>query len=101
MTHIHWLGAGLSSLPGIRRIASGNNKLTVWNRTLSKAQFSINHVQSKNITAKKLNLLNLSSCLIPGDIVVSQLSANMHPEIANICLNKIVILYHQVIFLQS
>ena len=55
MTHIHWLGAGLSSLPGIRRIASKNHKLTVWNRTLAKAKFSINHVKSNNIFAKKFD----------------------------------------------
>ena len=88
MTHIHWLGAGLSSLPGIRRMASGNNKLTVWNRTVSKAQFSINHVKSKNVNAKKLDLVELSSVLNPGDIVVSQLTANMHYDIAKICLEK-------------
>jgi len=88
MTHIHWLGAGLSSLPGIRRIASKNHKLTVWNRTLSKAQYSINHVQTDQILAKKLDLMKLSSSLSPGDIVVSQLSADMHPEVAKICLEK-------------
>tara|TARA_B110000116_G_scaffold270640_1_gene289215 strand:+ start:1777 stop:2898 length:1122 start_codon:yes stop_codon:yes gene_type:complete len=88
MTHIHWLGAGLSSLPGIRRMASNNHKLTVWNRTLAKAEFSINHVQSDNVSAKQLDLIQLSQSLKSGDIVVSQLSANMHPEIANICLEK-------------
>ena len=88
MTHIHWLGAGLSSLPGIRRIASNGHKLTVWNRTVSKAEFSINHVQSNNVSSKQLDLIQLSSLLKPRDIVVSQLSANMHPEVANICLKK-------------
>ena len=38
MQNIHWLGSGLSSIPGIRRLASNNYNLTVWNRTLSKAQ---------------------------------------------------------------
>ena len=88
MTHIHWLGAGLSSIPGIRRMASNGHKLTVWNRTLSKAEFSINHIQSNNILAKKFDLIKLSSSLAPGDIVVSQLSANMHSEVARICLEK-------------
>ena len=88
MHHIHWLGSGLSSLPGIRRLASGNYKLTVWNRTLSKAEFSINHVQSNSVSAKQLDLIQLSKSLEAGDIVVSQLSANMHLEIANICLEK-------------
>jgi saccharopine dehydrogenase-like NADP-dependent oxidoreductase len=88
MTHIHWLGAGLSSLPGIRRMASKNLKFTVWNRTLSKAEFSINHTQSNLVLAKQLDILKLSKLLEAGDIVVSQLSANMHPKIANICLEK-------------
>ena len=88
MSHIHWLGAGLSSLPGIRRLASGSCKLTVWNRTLSKAEFSINHINSKNVSAKSLNIEKLTESLKDGDIVVSQLSANMHLEIAKICLEK-------------
>ena len=88
MAHIHWLGAGLSSLPGIRRMASKNHKLTVWNRTLAKAKFSINHVKSNNIFAKKFDLVQLTHALEIGDIVVSQLSANMHIEVAKICIEK-------------
>ena len=88
MSHIHWLGAGLSSIPGIRRMALSNNKLTVWNRTLTKAQNSISHTNSEKILAKKLDLEELSKSLKIGDIVVSQLSANMHIKIAQICLEK-------------
>ena len=88
MTHIHWLGAGLSSLPGIRRMATNHQKLTVWNRTISKAEFSINHIKSDNILAKKFDIEHLYLSLKHGDIVVSQLSANMHPEIAKICLER-------------
>ena len=55
MKSIHWLGAGLSSIPGIRRLASKNAKMTVWNRTLSKAENSINHVNSKNVKARKFD----------------------------------------------
>ena len=46
MKNIHWLGSGLSSIPGIRRLASNNHNLTVWNRTLAKAQKSIDHVNN-------------------------------------------------------
>ena len=88
MSHIHWLGAGLSSLPGIRRIASSKHKLTVWNRTLSKAVFSINHIKSNSVSAKELNISELNASLKSGDIVVSQLSASMHLKIAKICLEK-------------
>ena len=88
MTHIHWLGAGLSSLPGIRRIASSGKKITVWNRTLAKAEYSINHTNSENVKAKKYDLDAVSLELKEGDIVISQLSANMHISIAEICLEK-------------
>ena len=88
MTHIHWLGAGLSSLPGIRRIASSGKKITVWNRTLAKAEYSINHTNSENVKAKKYDLDAISLELKEGDIVISQLSANMHISIAEICLEK-------------
>ena len=52
MTNIHWLGAGLSSIPGIRRIALNNQNLTVWNRTLSKAEKCIDHVKSDGVSSK-------------------------------------------------
>ena len=71
MKNIHWLGAGLSSIPGIRRLASNNLNLTVWNRTLSKAEYSINHVQSRNVLAKTFKLKNFTSLLQEGDIVIS------------------------------
>ena len=57
MKAIHWLGAGLSSIPGIRRLANENHHLTVWNRTLSKAQKSIDHVNSC-----KFVLIHVNSC---------------------------------------
>ncbi len=52
MQHIHWLGTGLSSIPGIRRISQNYENVTVWNRTLEKAQQSISHVDKQNVTAK-------------------------------------------------
>ena len=88
MKTIHWLGAGLSSIPGIRRLASRDIPLVVWNRTLSKAQNSINHINSSNIRAKKLDLLELEKSVNKGDIVISQLPANMHFDIAKFCLQK-------------
>ena len=86
MTNIHWLGAGLSSVPGIRRIASNKNNITVWNRTLQKAQNSINHVNLPSAKAKKLDFQLLESEIKKGDIIVSQLSANMHFDVAKLCL---------------
>ena len=75
MQNIHWLGAGLSSIPGIRRLAKKDVYLTVWNRTLSKAKKSVDHVNSQKVKAKKYNHEELENILNSGDIVVSLLSA--------------------------
>ena len=86
MQHIHWLGAGLSSIPGIRRLAKNYDNLTIWNRTLENAEQSINHVNKNNVSAKSFDIVSLSNTLDAGDIVVSQLPANHHLSIAILCL---------------
>ena len=88
MQHIHWLGTGLSSIPGIRRLAKNYDNLTIWNRTLEKAEQSINHVNKNNVVAKKFDMQLLRNSLEAGDIVVSQLPANHHVSIAKLCLEK-------------
>jgi saccharopine dehydrogenase (NADP+, L-glutamate forming) len=88
MKNIHWLGSGLSSIPGIRRLASNNYNLTVWNRTLSKAQKSIDHVKTDKVSAKTFNINEIEKKVEQGDIIVSQLTASMHLDIAKICLEK-------------
>ena len=88
MKNIHWLGSGLSSIPGIRRLASNNYNLTVWNRTLSKAEKSIDHVKTDNVAAKTFNINEIADKVEQGDIIVSQLTASMHLDIAKICLEK-------------
>jgi saccharopine dehydrogenase-like NADP-dependent oxidoreductase len=88
MQHIHWLGTGLSSIPGIRRLAKKYDNLTIWNRTLEKAEQSINHVNKDKVIAKKFDMQVLSNSLEVGDIVVSQLPADHHLSIARLCLEK-------------
>ena len=88
MKNIHWLGSGLSSIPGIRRLASNNYNLTVWNRTLSKAEKSIDHVKTDNVAAKTFNINEIAENVEQGDIIASQLTASMHLDIAKICLEK-------------
>jgi len=88
MKHVHWLGAGLSSIPGIRRLAQRLENFTVWNRTLPKAESAINHINKSNVSAKTFNIDKLTSILKHDDIVISQLPASQHMSIANICLEK-------------
>ena len=88
MQHIHWLGTGLSSIPGIRRIATNYDNFTIWNRTLEKAEHSINHINKQNVIARKFDIQSLSNSLNAGDIVVSQLPASHHITIAKLCMDK-------------
>jgi len=88
MLNIHWLGSGLSSIPGIRRLASNNNNLTVWNRTISKAEKSIDHIKTDKVSAKVFNINEIKERVKQGDIIISQLTASMHLNIAKLCLEK-------------
>ena len=86
MTKTHWLGAGLSSAPGIRRLAQSGYELTLWNRTLAKAEAALAGIDSA--TAKPLDWNALESSVSPGDVIVSMLPATMHLDVAKICLNR-------------
>ena len=38
---IHWCGTGLSAIPGLRRLLEAGHDITVWNRTVDKAQEAV------------------------------------------------------------
>ena len=83
---IHWLGAGLSSIPGIRRLARLDYPITVWNRTLAKAQVAIADPGCSRSSARTLDWAQLASAVGPGDVVVSMLPADLHLAVARLCL---------------
>ena len=88
MRHIHWLGAGLSSVPGIRRLALLEYPISVWNRTPAKAQAAIAGIRSADAFARELDWSLLASGVKPGDVVVSMLPASMHLRAAELCLEN-------------
>jgi hypothetical protein len=87
MARVHWLGAGLSSGPGIRRLASWGKPLTLWNRTVKKAEEVLAAVDMKSADVRAFDPSALRAALAAGDVVVSMLPAPMHPEIAGLCLD--------------
>lgn len=87
MATTHWLGAGLSSVPGIRRLAEKGNDLTLWNRTLAKAEAALAGI-SASATAKAFDWDALKSSVSAGDVIVSMLPATMHLDVAQVCLDK-------------
>jgi saccharopine dehydrogenase-like NADP-dependent oxidoreductase len=87
MAIIHWLGAGLSSAPGIKRLIGNGLELWLWNRTLSKAEAVIEHMEGQ-CQARVLDWQQLSNDVSKGDIVVSMLPGSFHPQAAQLALEN-------------
>lgn len=86
---VHWIGAGLSSVPGIRRLAASGRPFTLWNRTVAKAHAALEglgKLPQADVQAWDEN--SFRAALQPGDVAVSMLPADRHVEIAKICLDK-------------
>lgn len=86
MTTIHWLGNGLSSEPGLKRLAGLDNNVTLWCRRTDDGQALLAGCASQ--TVRYLNWSELPSAIAPGDIVVSMLPASEHLTAASICLDR-------------
>ncbi|MCG8369288.1 MAG: saccharopine dehydrogenase NADP-binding domain-containing protein [Proteobacteria bacterium] len=84
-TTIHWLGAGLSSTPGIRRLADGENPLIVWNLNRDGTRASL-LAAGVDTDVREFGFEALRGTIAGGDIVVSMLPATLHVRIAEMCL---------------
>lgn len=82
---IHWCGAGLSSIPGLRRLLAERADVAVWNRTVEEAAAAVGDLTDR-ITAMDLDALG--AALAPGDILVSMYPADWHQRLAELALSK-------------
>lgn len=82
---VHWCGAGLSAIPGLRKLLSEGVDVCVWNRTVSKAQEAVGDL-TDNI--KPFDFDTLSAELTAGDLVVSMLPGDWHVPLAELCISK-------------
>ena len=82
---IHWCGTGLSAVPGLRRLIANGHDVTVWNRTIAKAQEAVGDV-TQNIKAFDIDVL--TGELAAGDVVVSMLPGDWHVPLAKACLDR-------------
>jgi saccharopine dehydrogenase-like NADP-dependent oxidoreductase len=87
MAIIHWLGAGLSSAPGIKRLIGNGLELWLWNRTLSKAEAVIEHMEGR-CQARVLDWQQLGINVNKGDILVSMLPGSFHLQAAQLALDN-------------
>lgn len=82
---IHWCGTGLSAIPGLRRLLQDGHKVTVWNRTVDKAQEAVGDLATD---IRAFDRDALADALHPGDVVVSMLPGDWHVPLAELCLEK-------------
>ena len=85
MATIHWVGTGLSAIPGIRRLAAAGHNLVVWNRTVEKARNEVGDV-APDIRAFTMD--DLRAAVVANDVVVSMLPGDWHVPLAELCLDE-------------
>ena len=85
MQRIHWIGTGLSAIPGLRKLLTSNLDVIVWNRSLDKAIAGVGDL-TDNILEFDIELLEEK--IGPGDILVSMLPASRHVTLARLALKK-------------
>lgn len=86
MPRIHWCGAGLSAVPGIRRLIERGHTVTVWNRTLEKAKEATVGLKG-DFDTRVFDMEALKAALMPGDLAVSMLPGDFHVPVAKMCLD--------------
>ncbi|NOZ43439.1 MAG: saccharopine dehydrogenase [Alphaproteobacteria bacterium] len=91
--HLHWIGAGLASGPGIVALANRWGQLTVWDMASDRAEALRAHITAgARLDIRHLDLDQESSrdgfcaALAPGDIIISMLPAALHPMMARLAL---------------
>ena len=82
---IHWCGTGLSAIPGLRRLIEAGQDVTVWNRTVDKAQEAVGDLTDK---IKAFDIDVLGGELAADDVVVSMLPGDWHVPLAELCIAK-------------
>ncbi len=85
MTQIHWIGTGLSAVPGIRRLIENGHDVMVWNRTIDKAQAAVGDLTQQ---IRAFSMAAITESLNKGDILVSMLPGDWHVPLAELCLQK-------------
>ncbi|NNF78878.1 MAG: saccharopine dehydrogenase, partial [Rhizobiales bacterium] len=85
MARIHWIGTGLSTVPGIRRLIRNGHTITLWNRTVAKAEDAAAGL-SGDFDIRAFTMDAFKDSLEPGDVAISMLPADFHVPVADICM---------------
>ncbi|MDP4993067.1 MAG: saccharopine dehydrogenase NADP-binding domain-containing protein [Marivita lacus] len=81
---VHWCGTGLSSVPGLRRLIRDGHAVTVWNRTLDKAQTAVGDLTDD---IHVFDPTALAAAVRHGDVIVSMLPGDWHVQLAQMAID--------------
>jgi saccharopine dehydrogenase-like NADP-dependent oxidoreductase len=85
MSQIHWIGTGLSAIPGLRRLIERGHNVTVWNRSPEKARAAVGDLTD---SIKAFTMEAITAELTKHDTLVSMLPGDWHVPLAELCLAK-------------
>ena len=86
MTKIHWLGTGLSAIPGLKKLIEKGNSVIVYNRTVETATQALLEIEG-DYQIVPFSLKAIEKNAKAGDIVVSMLPGNFHVPVAELSLS--------------
>jgi len=86
MTKIHWLGTGLSAIPGLKMLIENGRTVVVYNRTVDKAIEALSGVNG-DYQVVSFSLEAVEQYTNAGDVVVSMLPGNFHVPVAELCIS--------------
>lgn len=87
MSTVHWVGTGLSTVPGLRRLISTGQKTLVWNRTVSKAEQATAGLRG-DFTIQPFSKQALAAKVASRDVILSMLPGTWHVPLAKLALEK-------------
>ena len=86
MSKIHWLGTGLSAIPGLKMLIETGHSVIVYNRTVEKAREALIGIEG-DYRIVEFSLEALEQNAIAEDVVVSMLPGNFHVPVAELSLS--------------
>jgi saccharopine dehydrogenase-like NADP-dependent oxidoreductase len=86
MVKIHWLGTGLSAIPGLKMLINKGYSIVVYNRTVENATKALSGVEG-DYHIVTFSLEAIENNAKAGDVVVSMLPGNFHVPVAELSIS--------------
>ena len=86
MSKIHWLGTGLSAIPGLKMLIENGHSVIIYNRTVEKASDALSGIKG-DYKIVEFSFEAIKKNAIAKDVVVSMLPGNFHVPVAELCLS--------------